>query len=80
MFAGFVKPGKHRVIMYDPQAKTGKSEWYMRDFYVDQRSEEIPKFIQLSEEVKVKEKVLNSVLKEWKLDTPTIYKKIVEHD
>ena len=45
MFAGFVKPGKHRVIMYDPKGKSGKEEWYIRDFYVDERVEEIPKFI-----------------------------------
>ena len=73
MFAGFVKPGKHRVIIYDPLANSGKPQWFMRDFYVEERQEEIPKFIHLNEEVKVKEKVLNSVLKDWKVDTPTIY-------
>ena len=80
MFAGFVKPGKHRVIMYDPLSETGQPEWYMRDFYVEERQETIPKFIKIQEEVKVKEKVLNSILKEWKQDTTGTYKKMIEYD
>ena len=80
MFAGFTKPGKHRVIIYDPCSETGQPEWYMRDFFVEERQEPIPKFIKMVEEVKVKEKVLNSVLKEWKKDTSGTYKKIVQYD
>ena len=52
----------------------------MRDFYVEERIESIPKFIKMNEEVKVKEKVLNSILKDWKQDTTGIYKKIIEYD
>lgn len=40
LFAAFVKPGKHRAILYDPF----EDVWYKRDFYVDEREEELPKF------------------------------------
>lgn len=38
MFAGFVKPGKHRSFLYDPE----EDLWYKRDFFVDERDTELP--------------------------------------
>ena len=40
MWAGFVKPGKHRSYLYDP----ADDKWYRRDFYVDEREEDLPNF------------------------------------
>ena len=38
MFAGFVKPGKHRSFLYDPE----EDIWYKRDFFVDEREGSLP--------------------------------------
>ena len=67
MYAAFVKPGKHRVIIYDPLPHDEDGPcWYIRDFYVDERQEDLPRFVALYEEEKVAEVVINSVLKDWK--------------
>lgn len=41
MWAGFVKPGKHRSFLYVPN----EDAWYKRDFYVDEReNDDLPNF------------------------------------
>ena len=80
MFAGFVKPGKHRVIIYDPDPDCEKPNWYKRDFYVDEMQGSVPRFIKLDEEEFVKEVVLNSILKDWKTDNPNILEQCLAHD
>ena len=39
-WAGFVKPGKHRSLLYVPSEDT----WYRRDFFVDERESDLPNF------------------------------------
>ena len=39
-WAGFVKPGKHRSLLYMP----GEDTWYRRDFFVDERESDLPNF------------------------------------
>ena len=76
MFAAFVKPGKHRALLYDPF----EDAWYKRDFYVDEREEDTPKFAQYENFTADKENVLNSVFKDWKEDNAATYRKCLEHD
>lgn len=40
MWAGFVKPGKHRSLLYFP----GEDTWYRREFFVDERENDLPNF------------------------------------
>ena len=66
LFAGFVKPGKHRSLLYDPVADV----WYKRDFYVDEREDEdLPKFANYENTLAEKGTIQNSILKDWKRDT-----------
>jgi hypothetical protein len=66
LFAGFVKPGKHRSLLYDPV----EDIWYKRDFYVDEREDEdLPKFMRYDDAVAEKGTQLNSILKDRKRDT-----------
>lgn len=76
MFAAFVKPGKHRALLYD----SFEDVWYKRDFYVDEREEDTPKFAQYENFTADKENVLNSVFKDWKEDNAATYRKCLEHD
>lgn len=76
MFAAFVKPGKHRSLLYDPD----EDVWYKRDFYVDEREEDLPKFAQYENITADKEQQLSSVLKDWKQDSSSILRRCIEHD
>ena len=76
MFAAFVKPGKHRSILYDPF----EDVWYKRDFYVDEREQDLPHFAQYENVTADKENVLLSILKEWRLDSSSTYRRCLEHD
>ena len=76
MFTGFVKPGKHRAILYD----SFEDVWYKRDFYVDEREEDTPKFAQFENITADKDVLLNSILKDWKADNSATYRKCIEHD
>ena len=76
MFTAFVKPGKHRSILYDPE----EDVWYKRDFYVDEREEDLPNFASYENLTADKETMLNSLLKDWKQDTSSTLRKCMEHD
>lgn len=76
MWAGFVKPGKHRSLMYDPSEDT----WYRRDFFVDARETDLPNFATYENLLIAQENAMESVLSEWRVDTPEILQKCVEHD
>lgn len=76
MFAGLVKPGKHRSLLYDPETDI----WFKRDFFVDEREMDVPEFAQYENITADKGPVLNSILKEWKADTAATYRRCMEHD
>ena len=78
MFAGLVKPGKHRAILYDPISDV----WYKRDFYVDERQEDknVPSFADYNNMIAEAGPVINSILKDWKVDTAATIRNCMEHD
>ena len=76
MYSGFVKPGKHRALLYDPM----EDVWYKRDFFVDEREEELPKFAAYDNVTADKEQQMNSILKDWKNDSHSTIRKCIEHD
>ena len=76
MWAGFVKPGKHRSLLYVP----GEDTWYRRDFFIDERENDLPNFPVYDTYVVEEEKNMFSIMKEWKVDTPDILLKCTEHD
>ena len=76
MWAGFVKPGKHRSLLYVP----GDDMWYKRDFFVDERETELPNFANYENLVENEEHDLQSVMKEWKVDSQDILLKCIEQD
>ena len=76
MWAGFVKPGKHRSLLYDPEENT----WYKRDFFIDEREGDLPAFANYENLVVEKGNELNSILKDWKVDTDHTFKKCVQND
>ena len=64
MYSGFVKPGKHRSLLYDPE----EDVWYKRDFYIDEREMDVPMFANYENVIAEKSSVMNSLLKDWKED------------
>ena len=76
MFSGFAKPGKHRALLYDPE----EDAWYKRDFFIDDREQELPQYASYENVVADKANILNSILKDWKQDSASTYRKCMEHD
>ena len=76
MWAGFVKPGKHRSFLYDPAEDT----WYRRDFFVDEREVDLPNFANYENVFEDDDSGLQSILKDWKVDTPERLEECVAHD
>lgn len=62
IFTGFVKPGKHRSLLYDCE----EDIWYKRDFYVDEREGDLPQFATYENTTAEKETHMSSIMKEWK--------------
>lgn len=77
MFSALVKPGKHRALLYDPI----EDLWYKRDFYVDGRTDDnLPAFANYENTVADKGPILNSILKDWKVDNVATIRNCMEHD
>ena len=54
IYTGFVKPGKHRSLLYEPE----EDVWYKRDFFVDEREGSLPQFASYENVVAEKDAVL----------------------
>lgn len=72
MFAGFVRPGKHRIYVRDiTTSKQDRAKWYMKELIVPAREKDLPVYKHIEEKKQeVKIKTLESIFKDWRKDTP----------
>lgn len=76
MWAGFVKPGKHRSLLYFPADDT----WYRRDFFVDERENDLPNFANYENIYNKQDQEECSIMKDWIFDTPETLNNCLNHD